>query len=291
MNVQELGQLVCPDCRGALSWAGRLREGQLHQGHLRCERCGMSWPVKDGLPQLYREAQVRGTDRLMRVIYDGLPALHDPMTFLLTPVLQATTEARLREGYLHRLELRSLRPRPDGQPIRLLEIGIGSGANLPLIEKELPPGLDVELWGLDLSRGMLRECRKRIARKGHRGIRLLMGDAHTLPFADHSFDRVFEIGGVGGYHDPRRALAEMARVAQPGTPIVVVDEQLDSSRDYSLATRAAFRLLTFYTRDAHCPQELLPPGATGVRAEQITRFYYCLTFRMRDERPSVTALG
>ncbi|ADO72473.1 methyltransferase domain-containing protein [Stigmatella aurantiaca] len=290
MNVQDLSQIVCPDCRSGLAWNGRLSQGHLSRGTLTCERCSMRWPVAEGLPRLYREAQVRGTDRLMRVIYDGLPSLHDPMTFLLTPVLQATTEARLREGYLPRLELRSLRPRPDGQPLRLLEVGIGSGANLPLIERELPPGLDVELWGMDLSRGMLTECRKRITKKGHREVRLLMGDAHTLPFANHSFDRVFEIGGVGGYHNPRLALAEMARVARPGTPIVVVDEQLDPSRPHSLATRAAFRLLTFYTRDAHCPQELLPPQASDVLAEQITRFYYCLTFRMRDERP-LTAVG
>ncbi|MDC0708012.1 methyltransferase domain-containing protein [Stigmatella sp. ncwal1] len=290
MNVQDLHQIVCSDCRGRLAWKGQQSQGHLSEGALTCERCNMRWPVTDGLPRLYREGQVRGTDRLMRVIYDGLPSLHDPMTFLLTPVLQATTEARLREGYLHRLELRALRPRPDGQPLRLLEIGIGSGANLPLIERELPPGLDIELWGMDLSQGMLAECRKRISKKGHRGVRLLMGDAHTLPFADHSFDRVFEIGGVGGYHNPRRALEEMARVARPDTPIVVVDEQLDPTRPHSLATRAAFRLLTFYTRDAHCPRELLPPEATGVLAEQITRFYYCLTFRTRDER-SLTAVG
>jgi ubiquinone/menaquinone biosynthesis C-methylase UbiE len=105
-----------------------------------------------------------------------------------------------------------------------------------------------------------------------------MADAHALPFPDHSFDRVFEIGGLNGYRDPRLALAEMARVARPGTPIVVVDEQLDG-RARSLRDRLAFRLLTFYTRDAHSPRELLPPGAEGVLDEQITRFYFCLTFR------------
>lgn len=280
MNVADLSRVVCPDCRVPLTWEGQLDGGALSEGRLACAGCGARWPVREGLPRLYREEQVRGPDRLLRVIYDGLPALHDPLTFVLTPVLQATTEARLREGYLHRLELGSLRPRPDGQPVRILEIGIGAGANLPLLRRELPPGLDVEVWGVDLSRGMLAECRKRIAREGHRGVRLLMADAHALPFPDHSFDRVFEIGGTGGYRDPRRALAEMARVARPDTPIVVVDEQLDPRRSHSLATRAAFRLLTFYTRDAHCPTELLPPGATGVLAEQLTRFYYCLTFRM-----------
>jgi ubiquinone/menaquinone biosynthesis C-methylase UbiE len=243
----------------------------------------MDWPVAEGLPQLFQEQQVRGKDRFMRAIYDGLPSLHDPLTVLLTPLLQGITESRLREGYLPQLALGMLSQRPGGPPLRILEIGIGAGANLPLLTQALPPGLEVEVWGVDLSAGMLDWCRHRIRREGHRNVRLLMADAHALPFPDHSFDRVFEIGGINGYRDPRRALAEMARVARPDTPIVVVDEQLDS-RARSLRDRMAFRLLTFYTAEAHCPQELLPAGAQDIIEEQISRFYFCLTFRMSGRR-------
>jgi ubiquinone/menaquinone biosynthesis C-methylase UbiE len=123
---------------------------------------------------------------------------------------------------------------------------------------------------------MLREC------QAHHGdsVRLLMTDAHALPFPDHSFDRVFHVGGISGYRDIRKALAEMARVAVPGTPVVVVDEQLDPAYRWSPYHRLAFFSITFYDPGSHCPTELLPEGAEGIIEEQISRFYYCLTFRM-----------
>jgi ubiquinone/menaquinone biosynthesis C-methylase UbiE len=88
------------------------------------------------------------------------------------------------------------------------------------------------------------------------------------------------VGGIGGFGDPGKALAEMARVARPGTPIVVVDEQLDQTRHNSLYHRLGFRMLTFYDRDPKAPTDQLPPGATAVLEEPVSRFYYCLSFRM-----------
>ncbi len=41
------------------------------------------------------------------------------------------------------------------------------------------------------------------------------GRARARRFADGAFDRVFHVGGINGYRDRRRALAEMARVARP----------------------------------------------------------------------------
>jgi ubiquinone/menaquinone biosynthesis C-methylase UbiE/uncharacterized protein YbaR (Trm112 family) len=271
----DLALLVCPRCRSSLR-----REGDARSGTLRCG-CGAAWPIEEGLPRLYREADVRGTDRLMRLFYDALPSLHDPLTRHLLPILQVgEPEAQLRDRYMRRIELSSLGPRADGRPLRVLEVGIGAGANLPLVDRDLPPGLPVELWGLDLSEGMLRQCQRRLRRSRRRDVRLLLGDAHALPFPDGAFDRVFHVGALGSFRDPRAALAEMARVAAPGSPIVVVDEQLDPAGEHSAYHRAAFRLLTFYDAAPHCPVELLPPGATDVLEEQVSRFYYCLRFRV-----------
>lgn len=280
MRLEDLPRIVCPTCRGRLAFQGTPQSDRARRGHLACSGCGATWPLEDGRPCLYREEDVRGNDKLLRYFYDGLPGLHDAATRLLLPLFQAGTEKATRDAFMRRVDLASLRPRGDGRPARILEIGIGTGANLPLVRRDLPPGLEVEIWGLDLSRGMLRECAERLRKNPDPAVRLLLGDAHALPFADGSFDRVFHIGAVGSYRDPRLALAEMARVAVPGTPIVVVDEQLDLSRPQSLYHRAAFRLVTFYDKDPHCPVELLPPGTAEIREEQINRFFYCLTFRM-----------
>ena len=240
----------------------------------------MRWPVVDGLARLYREPWVRGTDRTLRRIYDAVPSLHRPANRFLLPALQFRSELATRAGYLPRLELNSLAPHADGSPPRILEVGIGDGINLDLLDRHLPADQRVDIWGVDLSRGMLAQCRARIGRTPRAAVRLVLADAHALPFPDASFDRVFHVGAAGSYRDPALALAEMARVARPGTPIVVVDEQLDPDHRQSLYHRAMFRALTFYDERPHCPLEFVPAGAEDVIEEQISRFYYCLRFRI-----------
>jgi SAM-dependent methyltransferase len=264
-------EIVCPDCRAELEQLPAL---------LRCTGCAASWPFEDGFPKLFREREVRASDRFMRLFYNGLPALHDPLTQHLLPLLQRdASESVLREQALSELALHALEPRTAGRPLSILEVGVGAGANLPFVARLLPPSVRVEYVGLDLSRGMLKHCRRRPPHASL-DLRLLLGDAHSLPFRDHVFDRVFHIGAMGSYGAPERALREMARVARPNTPIVVVDEQLDRSRRNKLRDHLAFRLLTFYDRDPHCPRELLPREAVAVREVQLSRFYYSLKFSM-----------
>ncbi len=280
MTLDDARTLACPACRGPLEFEGTLADDELSSGALCCTRCVRRWPVRDGLPRLVDEARVPRADRFMRALYDWLAPLHDPITRALFPPLQGTSERAARDGYMPRLALGDLRPPDGGEPLRVLEVGVGAGANLPLLERDLPRDLDVELWGLDLSDGMLGRCRRRLAHHPGRPMRLLVADAHVLPFPDASFDRVFHVGGIGGYGDPRRGLAEMARVARPDTPIVVVDEQLDPAHRDSSFHRVAFRVLTFYSAASISPVAQLPPGATAVVSEQVSRYYYCLTFRM-----------
>ncbi len=278
LALADLESLRCPASRTPLRYEGPPTSGWLRSGELVSD--SRRWPVIDGLPRLYEEAEVRGSDRLMRHIYDRLPFLHDTVVRLTLPLFQGTGEAPLRDAYMRRLELERLEARADGQPLRILETGIGCGANLPLLARDLPPRLPVEIWGMDLSFGMIDECRKRLRPAGRRDVRLLMADAHSLPFPDDHFDRVFHVGAIGNFRDPARALAEMARVARPGTPIVVVDEQLDPAVAGNPYRWLAFRAVTFYDRDPHCPREHLPPEAEDVLEEQIAPFFYCMRFRV-----------
>ncbi len=275
MTPADAAHLRCPQTGAPLRFDGTLdARGHLATGHLRPPGAGPTWRVLDGLPRLYREAQVARADRFMRRFYDGLPRAHDPAVKVLLPLLQgfSETEDRLRDAYIARLDLGSL---PTDRPVHILEVGVGTGANLPRVRAALPPGADVRLWGLDLSAGMIGRLR---ASGRATDVRLLIGDAHHLPFAPQHFDRVFHVGGINGFGDARRALAEMARVARPGTPIVVCDEQLDPSRDHSWFHRLAFQAVTFYDDDPRAPTHLLPPGARVIADEQPTRFFYSLTW-------------
>jgi ubiquinone/menaquinone biosynthesis C-methylase UbiE len=74
-----------------------------------------------------------------------------------------------------------------------------------------------------ISWGMLKRCRKRLA-KWKRTAELFQGEAERLPFRDGIFDVVFHVGGINFFNDKARAIAEMIRVAKPGTKVVIVDE-------------------------------------------------------------------
>ncbi len=284
IRTEDARLLRCPRCQAGLSLeAAGGRAGDLGSGTLACQGCGARWPMVHGLPRLVEADSVQGPDRLMRTLYNLSAPLHDWAVDALLPLVQGGSSASLRDGYMPRLELGALQAPLDGEPLRVLEVGIGAGANLPLLRRDLPPHMPVEIWGPDLSVGMLRQCQRRMRRMGEASVRLLLADAHVLPFPDHSFDRVFHVGGIGAFRDPARALAEMARVARPGTPIVVVDEQLSPGRQ-SLLHRAGFGLLTFYDPAPHCPRECLPQGSWDVLEEQVSRFYYSLRFRVGGRR-------
>ena len=94
---------------------------------------------------------------------------------------------------------------------------IGTGANLPWVRRALPPGLPVEIWGLDLSEGMLSVCRDRLAAQPDPSVRLVMGDVHALPFAGvlprlHDADSVEQLAQL--------AAAEMKRLSGFGRCLV-----------------------------------------------------------------------
>ncbi|TMA75478.1 MAG: methyltransferase domain-containing protein [Deltaproteobacteria bacterium] len=295
----DVATLACPMCRGSLLLqasrgsphdggrrspdAAALRESpgaaEVRDGIFTCSRYYHEWPLRDGVPQLCDEDRVSGIDRALRPIYDFIAPYHDLGADVVLPLLQFPDFGASRDRYVRELRLGELRPHADGSPVRILEVGIGSGANVPLVHAALPADVDAEIWGVDFSSGMLQQASRKLARARTGRVRLLLGDAHALPFADATFDRVFHVGGINGYRDIRKGLAEMARVARAGTPIVVVDEELDPDRSHSPVHRLAFASITLFDSSPHAPRELVPASAHHVTVTRVSRFYYCLTFR------------
>jgi phosphatidylethanolamine/phosphatidyl-N-methylethanolamine N-methyltransferase len=103
---------------------------------------------------------------------------------------------------------------------RVLEVGVGTGINLPLY----PPHCLVT--GIDFSASMLEKARERVARKGIRGVRLLQMDAADLRFADDTFDVVYAPYLISVVPDPVRVAREMCRVCRPGGRVVFLNHFL-----------------------------------------------------------------
>jgi ubiquinone/menaquinone biosynthesis C-methylase UbiE len=279
----------CPTCQSGVTFRGADREGYLWSGELRCTKCSFKGRIKDGLPDLHDEKSVTGPDRWMRLGYNYFSLQHDLSVRWFLPLMQDwITESKMREAYLQHLGLERLTSRPDGRPIRILDVGMGTGSNLPLIRERIPKGVRVELWGCDLSEGMLRRGMRKLSSAKITGTdslptRMVIADAHFLPFASGMFDRVIHTGGIGAFASPQRALREMARVARPSSEVVVVDEALDESKKHNLLHLSFFWSITALDAHPHPPREGIPFGSTIIADTQITRFYYCLAFRTPPE--------
>jgi ubiquinone/menaquinone biosynthesis C-methylase UbiE len=109
---------------------------------------------------------------------------------------------------------RRLRP---GRGDVVLDLACGQG-NFTIEWANLvgPEGLVI---GLDYSRSMLRRAVARVRESGLSNVLLLHGDAHRLPLASSSMQRINCSGGFHAFPDLPTALSEIRRVSAPGTTL------------------------------------------------------------------------
>mgnify|MGYP003660150249 CR=1 FL=1 len=98
-------------------------------------------------------------------------------------------------------------PRARG---RVLEIGIGSGLNLPYYD----PALVSEVVGLDPSPA-ITDLATEAAEAVDFDVRLLHASAEDIPLEDDGFDTLVITYTLCSIPDPAAALREMARVLRP----------------------------------------------------------------------------
>lgn len=99
---------------------------------------------------------------------------------------------------------------------RTLEIGIGTGKNLPFYD----PAVTDELVGIDISPGMLERARSKPCRVP---LTLLEMDAQRMSFPDHSFDTVLATCVFCTVPDPVAGLREARRVCKPDGRILLLE--------------------------------------------------------------------
>jgi SAM-dependent methyltransferase len=125
--------------------------------------------------------------------YDGIAEWYDGWRPELTPDELAALMRLLGTG--------------DG---RCLDIGCGTG-----IATTVAAELGWTAVGVDVSTELLALARER-------GLDVVEGSAHTLPFEDESFDAAISVWTHTDVGDFRAAVAEVARVLRPAAPFVYI---------------------------------------------------------------------
>ena len=100
---------------------------------------------------------------------------------------------------------------------RVLEIGIGSGLNLPLYAPNVS-----EVVGVDPSPELLSRAHD-AAGQCRAPVTLLEGSAEALPLDDQSFDTVVTTWSLCTIPDVRQALIEVRRVLRPGGSLLLAE--------------------------------------------------------------------
>lgn len=121
---------------------------------------------------------------------------------------RASDLGRITEALGHRLLLDLAGPL-DGR--RVLDVGCGDGA----FAARLAAG-GAAVAGVDADPAMIAAARAAVP-----GARCMVGDAERLPLPDNHFDLVTAVTVLCLVNDPRRAVADMARVTAPGGRIVL----------------------------------------------------------------------
>ena len=106
----------------------------------------------------------------------------------------------------------------------VLDLGIGTGASLGFYPRH------GKIIGIDLSAGMLRECRKKIREGDMNHVAVSQANALQLPFADDTFDHVFISHVITVVSDPYVLVREAQRVCKPGARIVIVNHFQSTNR-------------------------------------------------------------
>jgi ubiquinone/menaquinone biosynthesis C-methylase UbiE len=122
-------------------------------------------------------------------------------------------------GPSHRMLLEALSPADE----RILDIGCGTGRFASRVLERFP---DTQVWGLDLSAGMLCQAQARCPDVGDR-LHLVRGDSERLPFASDMFDVITCTHSFHHYPHQERVVAEMFRVLRPGGRLLLIDGDRD----------------------------------------------------------------
>jgi len=110
----------------------------------------------------------------------------------------------------------------------VIELGPGPGAGAELVARRFP---EAEVVGVDLSREMVEEAKRKLPAELSGRVRFEVADSAALPFEDSAFELAVLLNMIPFFDELERVLAPGGQVAfafssGAGTPIYVPPERL-----------------------------------------------------------------
>jgi SAM-dependent methyltransferase len=127
----------------------------------------------------------------------------------------------IRSGRRQALETMALR---EGGAV----LDVGSGAGDMLLQLSIAVGASGRALGVDLSRAMAAEARRRVIEIGLRA-EVCLTDASSLPFADGTFDACYIERVLCHVASPTAVIAELVRVLKPSGLVAAQEPDLTAS--------------------------------------------------------------
>jgi ubiquinone/menaquinone biosynthesis C-methylase UbiE len=128
----------------------------------------------------------------------------------------------------------------------VVDMGCGTGANVPYLREEVGP--DGTVVGVDLVGAMLRQARQRAEANGWENVHVVQGDATRPPV--ETADALVSTFVVGMFDDPAATVRSWVRSVRPGGRVAL----LNATRSDRLVCRPAnlgFRAFTRLTAPGH----------------------------------------
>lgn len=150
---------------------------------------------------------------------------------------------------------------------RVLDLGTGTGSNLPLF-----PAAVEELVLAEPDTHMQGVLRRRVSEMGGGAIELVRAPAESLPLEDAGFDCVTCTMVMCTMPDPRAALDEVARVLKPGGKLLFLEHVRSEDPGIARTQDRLERPWRFIADGCHCNRDSLATiEASPLRVQRVKR--------------------
>lgn len=126
--------------------------------------------------------------------------------------------ARVYDALYREEQVAKIRTAVDNLTMRKEDIVLDAGCGTGLLFKHMTPKTNFVV-GTDISRGILKEAKKKAA--GYNNAALILADADNMPFYGNTFEVVFAVTLLQNMPNPQVTLSEINRISKSNARIIV----------------------------------------------------------------------